>query len=259
MVLSKSEIRLENQKYVSIDQSYGGNQEWFRDHHYGVDDSIYYGGCGLISLADLLLYFERNQATKKIGLPVTGMSEKIELNAYQEFVRGLFTEYLKPLKRPFFRPQKFTQAADFVLGIQGWQFKLGLKKAMKDFGLDKTEVEFLSLRKNRAEIAHMIQVQLSQNIPVPLLIAPTKEMFPKALSFLGRKKTVPSYLQIAGDVFDSQATNLSSHWVTITGYVYSEIFQEEYVLLSSWGELYQMRLADFLMDNDYLSGIITIT
>lgn len=242
-------------EYITVNGSYGGDQEWFRDDFFGNGDLIRYGGCGLIAMADTLLYLE-SQKTLQQSLPTLVNANKLTRSTYRLFVESLFYQYLQPWRNPLFNPKRYRSEANFVLGIQGWQLRRGLNRF-----LQQRQTHFYSARSGH-KISERIQNQLKRNRPVPLMIGPTKEMLPKGLRFLGRSNAVRtrhiSRLEhnFPPSDYEENPTAMGAHWVTITGYYQDN--GREYVVVASWGERYLLDLTAYQQDRDWIGGIIVI-
>ncbi|WP_314062723.1 hypothetical protein [uncultured Vagococcus sp.] len=241
--------------YPSINGSYGGNQEWFRDDVFSNGDLIRFGGCGLISMADTLLYLASQHQLLQ-PLPDLVHADKLTASTYQLFVESLFYRYLQPWRNPLFNPKRYRHDGNFVLGIQGWQLRRGFNRFFQ-----QQQSKFYST-KGKADFQQLIQQQVMNNRPVPLMIGPTLEMLPKGLRFLGRHDSSVTYhishLSSNLPLKDVAAipTMMNAHWVTITGY-YEEA-GKAYVVISSWSEPYLMDLTAYLSDRDWIGGIMII-
>lgn len=239
-------------EYPTINGSYGGNQEWFRDDVFGNGDLIRLGGCGLISMADTLLYLASQQQLFQ-PLPNLVFADKLTMSTYQLFVETLFFRYLQPWRNPFFNPAKYQHEANFVLGIQGWQLRRGFNRFYQ-----QRVSRFYSTRKSH--FSHSIQQQLKRNRPVPLMIGPTMDMFPKGSRFLGRKEAVETrrIIQFGESQMkiSDKATAMGGHWVTVTGYYQKN--NQEYVVISSWGEPFVLNLTLYLAHGDWFGGLIQV-
>lgn len=240
--------------YVSISGTYGGNQDWFRDDVFGNGDLIRVGGCGLIAMADTLLYLASQDALQR-PLPTLVNVNKLTMSTYQMFVESLFYQYLQPWRNPLFNPKNYRHEANFVLGIQGWQLRRGMNRF-----LQQRQSRYVSNR--RQSLSSVIRLQLKKNRPVPLMIGPTKEMFPQGLRFLGRREALQTHhvsrLERAFPPTDYEAkvTSMSAHWVTVTGYYQAN--QREYLVIASWGERYILDLTAYLTDKDWIGGVLIV-
>lgn len=242
-------------EYTTINGSYGGDQEWFRDDVFSNGDLIRYGGCGLIAMADTLLYLASQKQLRQ-PLPNVVNENKLTKSTYRLFVESLFFRYLQPWRNPLFNPKNYRNDGSFVLGIQGWQLRRGFNRYFHH-----GQSRFYST-KGRGDFSRLIQQQLKNNRPVPLMIGPLREMFPRGLRFLGRQESSLTYhisrLEHGFPPRDIlvEPTTMSAHWVTITGY-----YQEEgkaYVVISSWGERYLLDLTAYLSDSDWIGGILIV-
>ncbi len=260
-MLTRGGMRLGDQRvyltgnYPTIEGFYGGDQEWFRDDVFSNGDLIRLGGCGLIAMADSLLYLASQQELSQ-PLPSLVDSSKLTMSTYSLFVESLFFRYLQPWRNPLFKPANYQTAGNFVLGIQGWQLRRGFNRFFQH-----RQSRFYSV-KGAGKLSQIIQQQLRRNRPVPLMIGPTSEMFPKGLRFLGRQSEVETHFvpflspEFPPRECEGGVTPMSAHWVTVTGYYQLE--EREYLLIASWGKRYVLDLTAYLADKDWLSGVVVV-
>ena len=251
--------------YVAIEASYGGNQQWFRDELFGNGDAIYLGGCGLIAMADLILYLAQEEPQLLSDWQSVVSVNRLTSQTYQLFVESLFYSYLEPWRNPLFNPNHYEEASQFVLGIQGWQLKRGLNRFLRDHNSKDEAVSFVSLRRQQSELTSLICQQLRLDRPVPLLIGPTKTMFPKILSFLGRSSPVKAQKLSKGrggqkmPAVSAETVLLTAHWVTVTGYFVVPTTGNEFVTIASWGEKYLLDFTAYKNECDWISGVVLIS
>lgn len=75
-------------EYFYIDESYGGNQEWFQDHMMNI------GGCGAVTACDCCIYLARHRGLKFL---YPGDANHITRWDYLRFA-GKMKPYLRPRK-----------------------------------------------------------------------------------------------------------------------------------------------------------------
>ncbi len=246
-------IELLTEDYLKISGSYGGNQGWFKDDQFSHDDEINYGGCGLIAMADYLLYLSLADHQLAKSLPGLVKPQQLKGATYEMFVKSLYYKYLKPWRNPLFSPKKYQKDANFVLGIQGWQLKKGLNRYFKQ-SQSQRRVKFISLKNHKHKISQIIKKELQENRPVPLIVGPNKSEFPKGLKFIGRKQGM--LVNSIGGKEAGKVIDITAHWVMITKYEKDYESEIEKITISSWGKMYEVELKRFLEQSDWISGII---
>ena len=242
--------------YPTVEGLFGGSQTLYYDNQYGVLDGIYYGGCGLVAMADYLLY--RSQMEKDLveTLPLSLRGVTHSLQAYQSFLEQLSLTCVAPLRRPFYSLKNHPQNGEYLLGIQGWQLVRGFKRYYRRNELSDRLVQFLKIKHYKEDIVEVIREQLSKNHPVPLLIGPTATQFPRGLRRLGGKQELEMY-KVTSEGKIGSAVSVTSHWVTIVGI--EENDDESYFSVASWGEKYLIKVKSTLNLVDFFSGILKIT
>ncbi|MDF0480114.1 hypothetical protein OL233_07385 [Vagococcus sp. PNs007] len=243
-------------QYPTVAGLFGGSQMLYFDNQYGVLDGIYHGGCGLVAMADYLLY--RSQVEKDLveTLPLSLKGGTHSLQAYQSFLEQLSLTCVAPLRRPFYSLKHRPQNGEYLLGIQGWQLARGFKRYYRRNGLSDRHVQFLKIKHYKEDIVVIIREQLNKNQPVPLLIGPTATQFPRGLRRLGGKQELEMY-ELTSEGRVGSSVSVASHWVTLVGI--EEIEGDSYYSVASWGKNYLIKVKSTLNLADFFSGILKIT
>lgn len=222
--------------YISIGNSFGGSQEWFKSDSGWKEKAIRGYGCGLIGAADVI-YFITNSIK---GMEKSG---NINFDSYMDYVRKLEKKYFRIYPK---------------LGISGILLSLWMnlyfffhRKEIKEKTGHRFTARWAVLPWN---ILKRIKEMLNSDIPVIISIGPG--FFRKArLSFYSR--TVDK----DGRVTYTPVTETKDHYVTVTGVI--EEKKDVHLEISSWGRKYYISYKEYVdyvkrNDNFFFSNILFI-
>lgn len=208
--------------YVRIRQdnhiSFGGNQGWFS----GIGDRraalLKRGGCGLVACVDLLLYYAAKNDLQWTDLPDSFRQDPehtVSREDYKALLRKL-SLFRYPIL-PFF-------------GSFNWQVPLFLNSYFRHHHAG-ARVRLL-LKNNRKQRKAVIEQSLEKGYPCILLLGP-HIFHPK------KESGVTFYVQLADGSMAPAATDVSGHFVTVTGlYFPDDASAPMYLEISSWGSRY---------------------
>ena len=197
--------------YISVDvhgkNSYGGGQQ-FSDN-----PMIRRCGCGIIAANDLLLYLSSWQMQGSVAffdsLPET---RPIPLPAYTTCISRMNQRYFPMI--PY-------------AGINGLMLMAGVRRFLQEQQMPYSARWCFS----PGSLWQRTEKMLRQDIPVIMSVGPN---FPQ----IWGKRRVRFYIQSGPDSF-TPAAGARQHYFTVTG------MDEDWLRISSWGQLYYINRQDF--------------
>ena len=279
MIMKKTEVTNLSRPYISVNNSFGGNQSWFENiekTHKGKTIKNY--GCGLIGGSDILLYLTKgaagrefgmknlsNEAVKSAGVSSSGVSSE----SYMDYILNMEKKYFHIL--PWF-------------GISGILLAWNMNMYFLLHGKEIIKLRGHNYHARWCVMPHnllkKIKEMLSNDIPVVIAIGPG--FFRKnKIIFYGKNE------QKDGKIIFKPLTKTKDHYVTITGVteykttdknlqdgfetvnekksLSETVTYDNIVMLeiSSWGKKYYINFQEYLdyvkkNDNYYFSNILYI-
>lgn len=201
--------------------SYGGAQKWFLNFTGKYNDSKYNDkikrlGCGLVSVADILLYL--SMSNSKYSTEETNKVTDTDDSRYIEY--KAYMKYLLDMERKYFHIKEH-------LGLLGTKAAAGIEKYSAKYHLGLKASWCMSKR----EILPRIKEMLSNDIPV-MLSGDT--IYKKGVMLYVWDVGEQSYVRPP----DGIKNNFRSHYVTVTGLVIDDEKHETWLEVSSWGKRY---------------------
>ena len=197
--------------YFSIktqnDCSFGGSQTW------SASRMMRKYGCGVVGMADVLLYLGLHQTSCETDL-LYGMLREDGFLSYPRYER-----YLIKMRRRY-----LSVIPGF--GVPGFFLPMAMNRYFRHYRNDLRAAWCL----RPGKILPRIEEMLRQDIPVILAIGPNFPMF------WGRRR-VPFYRKENGEYL--YATETKAHFVVVTG------MMDGYLQISSWGKEYYLPWAEY--------------
>ena len=209
-----------NGKWSSSDIAYGGNQGWWANQ----DERFSKGGCGMIAVANVLLYHSRNGA---------GLYVPINKKAYCGYTDGV---------------RKYINYMPVIGGTIGLNIRNGINRYSKaNYQTYETDLESsIFSKKNREKTLKRIVKESKKKRPVILSIGP------KALGKVKEENQVLAYkkndttLISFSKVFtgydpvtkEKRYLRINDHYVTVTGVIVNKQTDKIKFQISSWGKKY---------------------
>ena len=197
--------------YFSIktqnDRSFGGSQTW------SASRIMRKYGCGVVGMADVLLYLGLHQTAYETDL-LYGMLQEDGFLSYPRYER-----YLMKMRRRYL---------SIIPGFGGPGFflPLAMNRYFRHYRMDLRA----SWCVRPGRILPRIEEMLRQDFPVILAIGPN---FPR---FWGKRKVV-LYRKENGEYLPS--TDIKAHFVVVTG------MMDGYLQISSWGKEYYLSWTEY--------------
>ena len=259
-------VRL-NKPYISVENSFGGNQEWFEKTGRPWKGRAIKGyGCGLIGASDVLLHILDNlplQTAEKLeGNKGIDSKNLISKTDYIDFIRNMERRYFHIFPK---------------LGLSGILLALGMNLY---FMIHRKEIKRLTGHKYRArwavwpsKLLDRIKEMLESDLPVIISIGPgffhkdkvrfyVEESVNNKSNSNGQFKTTDKTTDRKEKRY-KVATSTRDHYVTITGIIESKEDNITLLEISSWGKKYYIRYDEYRnfvkkCDNFYFSNILYI-
>lgn len=187
--------------------SYGGSQEWSKSH------TMRKYGCGVVGIADLLLYLGLHHPSCETDLHHGILRE----DGYISYAR--YERYLMKMRRRYLHVIP-------GFGVPGWYLPFALNRYFRRYRLDLRASWGLRLR----PMLPRIEAMLEDDIPVILAIGPN---FPCVWG----KTKLSFYRQVNGECVP--ATETKAHFVVVTG------IWGNYLQVSSWGREYYISWPEY--------------
>jgi hypothetical protein len=219
-----------NNEYINVKlsdviktRSYGGNQKFFKPLEGTANEYKYRYGCGLVALADTILYMS---TAIKGSMKVKGTKYTSDLASMEEY-------------RDYF---------DGIVSMTGWvPTPIGATNAWLVFAFNLMAVRrlrgyvgFWGL--SRRKIFGRVNRMLSENIPVILCI-------PNVINIFRRKKyKLKLYVP---DTDCRHYEQVNTHFVTVTGIV--QRGERIFYRVSSWGMEYEIDIREY---DQMLKGLL---
>lgn len=194
-------IKLQNE------QSFGGSQTWSSSR------MMRKYGCGVVGMADVLLYLGLHQTSCETDL-LYGMLREDGLLSYPRYER-----YLIKMRRRY-----LSIIPGF--GVPGFFLPVAMNRYFRHYRIDLRA----SWCVRPGKILPRIEEMLRQDMPVILAIGPN---FP----FVWGSQKVTLYRKENGEYLS--ASEIKAHFVVVTG------MMEGYLQISSWGKEYYLSWAEY--------------
>lgn len=197
--------------YLSIktqdDHSFGGSQTWSSSR------IMRKYGCGVVGMADVLLYLGLHQTSYETDL-LYGMLREDGFLSYPRYER-----YLMKMRRRYL-------SVIPGLGVPGFFLPIAMNRYFRHYRIPLKAGWCV----RPGKILPRIEEMLRQDIPVVLAIGPNFPMF------WGRRK-VALYRRQNGEYLP--ATEIKAHFVVVTG------MMDGYLQISSWGKEYYISWPEY--------------
>ncbi|MBO4862874.1 MAG: hypothetical protein J5517_00765 [Eubacterium sp.] len=228
-------------KYINIEGSFGGSQEWFKDIGMKWKGRAIEGyGCGLVGAADLLLHILGNDIIPN------DRSEKNSL-----ITKDIYISFLRRLEKRYFHifPKLGLSGILLALGINLYLF-FHRKEIRENTGY-KYHARW-AVRPSK--LLERIKEMLGNDIPVIIAIGPGFFRKEKVRFYNKRKDD-------KGRTVFKPVTKTKDHYVTVTGV---EEGEHTFLEISSWGKKYYINFDEYLEyvkknDNFYFSNILYVS
>ncbi len=219
-------IELKDPSYVKISNgahmSYGGSQMWFSPN--GADRGsgrLAGGGCGLVAMADFLLYWSRKNREQCPGLmhPLLENAEP-DKERYIQYLRILDRKYLHVLPS---------------VGVTGFQLALAMNLFFlrEKLPLRASWKCFLSSPRMLGRMTELLQ----NDLPVIFSVGPNTP-------WVFGKKSIGMYrLENSGKL--KKVDQVSRHYVMLTGIESGPEEGQTLLKISSWGRPYYLDYAEY--------------
>ena len=188
-------------EYFTIEDAFGGNQEWF------TNLVMYMGGCGAATACDSCIYFAlRYGKTELYPYDIQHLSK-------EDYIR--FSQIMKPYIRP--RVGGVRKLEWYVEGLEGYMKDTCTRK-MCEIPL---KIDTFSGENNIEEAAAFVKEQIDSGLPVPCLLLKHKEE--KFKDYIWHWFLLVGYEKTETDLLVKTATYGEADWFSLkelwdTGY-----------------------------------------
>lgn len=210
-------------QYVSINGSFGGDQDWYDDSDFfSTDYIIHHYGCGLISISDVILYLSN---TIKTSFPKNTLMNGIPINNIPIENYMNYTDYLNYTYFKAFR----------YLGVDGFSLKKGFNEYCSDNNLHLSAKWGVDSDMIHNKIFEMID----NDIPVTISIGPDSNCGVNYYSELSKSPIKSFFL-------DNKIDVIKDHYVTITCAIEDKIKDSIILEISTWGKKRYIYFDDYI-------------
>jgi hypothetical protein len=220
--------------------SYGGSQWWFSSTE-APGKHIYWRGCGVIALCDLLLYKAiQNPDDITEATEIAYVNQKIEQASYMEYILWMCSQY---------------SGYPVLMGLTGPAIVSTLNLYAGEYGRDYRATWKISLSYDG--MLKKIEEMLNKDIPVIFSIGPnTPNMLwgDKKVNIYTRiRNGDPGYNPSINELYQFQKYDATrGHYMVITGVIYDKVAGNTMLCISSGGEkLY----VDYEEYRDYVENV----
>ena len=246
-----------NKPYISVENSFGGNQEWFEKTGRPWKGKAIKGyGCGLIGASDVILHILGNVPFEVFESDKQDRADEITTN----LKKTDYIDFISNMERKYFHifPK---------LGLSGILLALGMNLY---FLVHRKEIKNLTGRKFRArwavwpsKILDRIREMLTEDIPVIISIGPGFFRKDKVRLYVDTSAKTGKDKDIDKEKRFKAVTSTKDHYVTVTGILESKEDDITLLEISSWGKKYYIRYDEYMefvkkCDNFYFSNILYI-
>ncbi|MFA5453107.1 MAG: hypothetical protein WC248_06005, partial [Candidatus Methanomethylophilaceae archaeon] len=225
--------------------SYGGSQGWYSSTE-APGKHIYWRGCGVIALCDLLLYKAiQNPDYITEATEIAYVNQKIEKAQYLDYIDWMCSQY---------------SGYPVLMGLTGPAIVSTLNLYAGEYGRDYRATWKISLSYDG--MLKKIEEMLNKDIPVIFSIGPnTPNMLwgDKKVNIYTRiRNGDPGYNPSINELYQFQKYDATrGHYMVITGVIYDKVAGNTMLCVSSWGERFYVDYDEYRDYVENVGGTIT--